>query len=908
MYLSYNSNKIIPAPFVRFENEWIRNEDGTKVGRTVTATLTGKFLHGRGGLHTGAGYPANDFTKCPLEDLLSKQRDLRDLFNTTDGCWFEIQPDDEASAEAFRWLSKVRSIEFPEDLWNPVCDYTVVLELQTAPWDHVTGIDESWDLQQDDGPVDTYTLTHNISCSSKEEYTEALASVTEGWVKAYDNLPDLGIDTAIVNSAAGVAGFELNALFVGYQYRVQKVCDEANGRFEITETWFLSDQEYSEEQTVSVEYSRDTGTCSSDGITVTIEGNIIGHETTPRGTGYSNAGTRWSVVEPTLYTTAALFAGVTLNTEPTTKSVTYNELGRTINYSYGYDDTSGSCTTDVTTTISSDDTICDKLNVSVSGNIQGHRSSTQNAYDNALDCFNALTISTLASTAYTNAGGGGTLNTTATSTSISLNECQGTVGFEYSYHDDLDSTTHDKTITTRFDRSGDVTTVSVAGTVVADCSGAWSDVTTEFATVSAATAYSDANGEYNGYGDDGLCSFPSASSITKDENNRTITYSYEFSDDEDCIADVEENVVVATDPDNCGKNRITVEGSSTGRRTSGSSPWANAQTSYSTDHTEVDANTTASAYVGGTLYRISKSITYAEAAGRISWSYEFSDDNVYQIDETVTTAWDEECGYLVVTQEGSVTGLCTASATSAYQNAVVGFATVSNPSGVSTKIRSSASHNENKGTINYSYEFTDRTDPYIIDFTETTREKIDDCYDIVTIEGTVTGICSTNTSGTKWTNAWAGYQSLTPISPAVGSNYNQMSKTVGKNEYAGRVTFSYEFKQQDVCVPGAISNSVDVTDELAADVFAVVEVIGGGPVIQDKGGATATSRTVSINVNMPVDCSNCLLTGEPNVESIVTSAQPTGDVVVVQKNSKQWNPRTGRFTRTKTWVYGSCTP
>ena len=175
----------------------------------------------------------------------------------------------------------------------------------------------------------------------------------------------------------------------------------------------------------------------------------------------------------------------------------------------------------------------------------------------------------------------------------------------------------------------------------------------------------------------------------------------------------------------------------------------------------------------------------------------------------VALSRSEECGILRIVQDGTVTGLCTGDAGSAYTNAETGYGTVSDPPGSGNKIRDSESRNEKRGTITYQREFDNRPNPYIIQYTETRRENIQDCYDEVVIDGDVTGVCVNNSDGSKFSNALSGFGTIDPLQPTETSptGWKRTSKTIGKNEYAGRVTFSYEYKEKSACIANAISES-----------------------------------------------------------------------------------------------------
>jgi hypothetical protein len=910
MYLSYNSTKIIPAPFVKFTTEINRTQDGAKVGKNLIATLSGKFVYGRGGAtHTGSGYPANDYSKCALDDLLTKQQDLRDLF-AEDHMLFEIQPDPEASADIYSWSARVRSIEFPEGLLNPVEDYIVVLELQHATWDSVQSIEESWELSEQESPRETYTLTHKISCNSREEWNIGSSALVEGWKKSLDYLTTtmggLGIDGGIVYADPGL---NLDVSFIDYNYLVSKVLDESNGRFDATETWTMSANPYTEEQSMSAEFDRDAP--DGQNWTITIDGSITGFDTGGGG-GWSNVTTRWTAVESALYTDASTMAtnlnpAPTLRTQPKTKREVHDELNRVLSYTVVYEEGTGTCNEDVTVTVSTNDPECDVWTVTVEGTITGIKDGSTSAYSAAVACYGAIDTDTLANTAYSNSGGSGTLHGPLART-VRHNEYGGTIGFSATYNDRGEVFKHEKTVSVQYQRSEDVTSVTVEGTITGDCSGTWADVAAELATMNAGAAYSEAGGSYTGSGT--LCSYPETSQTAETEINRVATYSYTFSDDPECGAEVSQSVTVKMHPTQCGYFITAVEGNILGRRSSGGSPWDNANTEYDNNHQESQIKTVAGDYVSGTLHKQSSSVTHSEGRFTISYSYEFTNEGTYTIDETITESWSEECGITKIVQNGTVKGLCTGDSGSAYANAETGYATVTDPSGAVNKIRNSESHNENAGTITYTKEFDDRSNPYVIDYTETRRERIDDCWDVVTIEGSVVGVCTNNTEGSKLSNAEAGFGSIDPLQPTENSptGWKQASKSVGKNEYAGRVTFSYEYKEKSSCIPNAISESVEVTEEEPSDVYAVVNVLGGSSVIQDKGGSTARKRTVNIQVQVEPNCTGCSadIGGGPNVENIVNDAEPSAGIVVVQTNTKSWNPRTGRYTRVKAWVFGDC--
>ncbi|MHA2031779.1 MAG: hypothetical protein ACW99Q_20565, partial [Candidatus Kariarchaeaceae archaeon] len=908
------------------------------------------------------------------EDLCTKQQELRDLFHGADYQWLEIQPDPEDTAPIFRWVAKVTSIEFPEDLWAQYCDYIVTLELQTDPWDHISGYDETWELTQNDKPRDTFQLVHKITCSSLEEYIVATASVKEGWKKAYDYLRGTlspsafnTIDGNIVFTGAEVnPGFALAVTFDDYDYTINKLCDEHNGRFEITETWLMSENNYDEEQTVTVNFDRDA--LEGENYSTTVEGTITGHKTNPEGNGWTNAQSRWTTVEAALYATAGSFTPVTLSTSVRTRRVTYDELNRVISYSYVYDEGIDNCEEDITITVATDENDCDKVWVTVDGTITGKKSDTATAYENALVCFNTIKVDdsysgirTLAVSAYNDAGyTTPVLRDNPSRRSISTNEYRGTVGFNFTYHNGTGDFEHDTTVTANYSRETDNTTVSVEGNIEGDCAGTWETVEVELLNVTNAWAIGKAREIYAGYteGDTDvpefmvhttpgteLCEFPVAKSITRNEVDRIARYSFEFSDDDACRCDVDYSVTVRDHPESCGDKLVTVEGNLKGRRTgptTANNPWGNCQTEFNSNFTDAQILALAeTAYYGaGDVYRISKSTTFSEPTFTINFSHEFTNEAAWSIEETITERQDEDnCGYVNVSVNGTVTGVC--DDTGAYANALNGFNTDVTPNLPPTlgwdglditpvdgqtlyEISSSVGRNEKRGTISYNFEYASRDTTCITDLTETLRHNEVECYDTVVVDGVVTGFCTDNNNRiSKYNGALACFDNMKNadglIAPSADypGNWTIVSSSVGRNKYAGRISFSYEWRQSNVCVEGAITNSLDIRDELVADVFAVVEVLGGDPVLQDKSATTRLRREVHIEVTMKPDCNVCTwdfnnppTSNEPDVDTLIDSYDPIGmpniDISLVDTNRKTWNPWTGNFSRTKAWVYGPC--
>jgi hypothetical protein len=912
-YVSYNSQKIIPAPLVNIRREWIRTEDGSRAGQRLLITLTGSFVSGKGGLYDGSGYPPDVPAKrhC-FSDILDKQDELQDLFNNTDYAWFEIMPDPEDTATPTKYIAKVVSTDFPEDLWVETCEYTVELEAQIAnttnDYEVVSDYDENWELRYNETPDNTYTLTHNVQCTSREQYIVAISSIRNGWIKAYDYvngvLGGTGIDNTIVQ---GDPGFALSASFDGYNHVLTQNIDEYSGVYNISETWLMCTNPYTEEQQVDVRWERDTPESEPD-TSVTVSGTITGLRQDD-GSGYADASARWAVVEPTLYSTAnSATPGVTLIQTPKSTQVTTDEINRVINYSYVYDNGSTDYRHNQTSTVTTGDGDCNRITVVVSGVVTGIKDESSTpavtAWDNAIAQWPTIktALPTDASDAYTVFGGSGSLRTGTVNKREIYDEYLGTISYEYTYHDWSTAYIHEQTITSAYNKVEDRGNVSVSGTITAWCADGYGAAVGALPT--AAQAYTTGLSYYSGTGT--LSSDPVSSNIAYNEYRRQVTYTYDF-DDKDNDADEDITYTVRNDPAQCGYQLGTIAGTIIGKGTGSVDRYTNAETVFNSTYYTADPSLI-SDYLPGAKF-VTKSVSYNEFNGRISFTYEYSNQaNSYMIDETITTNYDPgDCGYATLTQSGTVTGYCTGGSGTAIANADAGLLTVSAPAGAGTRVRSSVARNENQGTISYTYEYSERASPYTIDSTMSETERLDQRGKTRVYSGTVNGTCTGNppTPGTKYANAVAGWASHEPtLNP--GSNWVRLSKTVGHNEFQGIITFNIEYREKSSCVTNAIEESITITNEYPTDIFAIVAILGGPSNIQDKDGTTVARKTISIDVRGEPNTTCALDNSTFDVETLIDSAAPSADVVVVERNTDSWNPRTGTYNRTKAWVYANC--
>ena len=221
------------------------------------------------------------------------------------------------------------------------------------------------------------------------------------------------------------------------------------------------------------------------------------------------------------------------------------------------------------------------------------------------------------------------------------------------------------------------------------------------------------------------------------------------------------------------------------------------------------------------------------------------------------------------------------------------------------------------------------------DFNISISTSLESPYTNVRIEGEIIGLEVRNSADvivtSKWTNAYAKYLTLiagTMLTRAqtysgITLNTTALSNSVGENPVTGRISYTYEYDNRPSnCISGAISEKITISDNNAGDVIAIIPVIGraAGPVLQNMSTVTETRRTVSIEVLVtPPD--TCYNTAN-NVATVMAAAPTTAVATIInafaanlqasynqvfrEQDNPTWEPRTGRYSRTVTWVFQNC--
>ena len=151
-------------------------------------------------------------------------------------------------------------------------------------------------------------------------------------------------------------------------------------------------------------------------------------------------------------------------------------------------------------------------------------------------------------------------------------------------------------------------------------------------------------------------------------------------------------------------------------------------------------------------------------------------------------------------------------------------------------------------------------------------------------------------------------------------NPDPINRTVSHQGSKGIINYNYEFNDRPCAfITGSLSEQFTIVDNHPTDVFANLQVLGRtyGPVLQAITTVTEGTREVTIEAVMPqpTGCSSPadLDQNKPttNVENILFDFQQQLTSVYNQvfkhADTENWNPLTGRYSRSVGWTYQDCT-
>jgi len=352
--VSYDSKKIIPAPFVAINKVYQKSANGEILGKLYNIVLNGTLVSYKGSPTSSgtfwnqSGYPQDETIPeiSRLGALLRKQKALRQLFSD-EGRSLEIQSLD--GSEPTKCNPRVISIDIPQGQWFTQTPYTITLEadviypieVQDSGLNLISDASESWNIETDDQPEGfglprIYRLSHSVSAVGKRFYNEDGSFTKHPWEYARDFvLPKLGFDSTMALSS-GVSN--LPSFYGGFNHTRSETRDEQGGSFTITETWVLASG------TALEDFSVETNKDSASSLTrVSVQGTITGLEqrdsdlnlTTSK---YTNALSRFTIASGLALPRAQTYSGYTLNIIPIVERIGRNPVAGTISYGFEYND------------------------------------------------------------------------------------------------------------------------------------------------------------------------------------------------------------------------------------------------------------------------------------------------------------------------------------------------------------------------------------------------------------------------------------------------------------------------------------------------------------------------------------------------------------------------------------------
>lgn len=376
MPVSYNGNKLIPAPLVTLEKNYIRTGQTKEIGTSFTIALRGYLTackgspRNDGSFWTSSGYPPDETTSDRFQVLLQKQDALRRLFAPQGKellieSWYGDTP--------IRCYPIVDKIDIQEGLWTDYIQYSVslscpfvwgALDGESEDYALASGVagffvdnsgdylplldaSEDWQIDLNEGfdrqKENTYRLVHNVKAVGKLAY-DGDGSLGDGWQQAKKWVDTkTGIDYAIVQTSGML---NLPAYYVGRNYNRVASLDELGGAYSVIESWILLSGYTLEEFNLSIRKGID-----SNLNMIHAEGKIEGLE--DRSTSYFDiTQTKWSGVlqrfdelytasypyNKIYYDTLAYAGASWLNPEPLNSIIGRNPILGTITYSLEYND------------------------------------------------------------------------------------------------------------------------------------------------------------------------------------------------------------------------------------------------------------------------------------------------------------------------------------------------------------------------------------------------------------------------------------------------------------------------------------------------------------------------------------------------------------------------------------------
>ena len=306
-----------------------------------------------------------------------------------------------------------------------------------------------------------------------------------------------------------------------------------------------------------------------------------------------------------------------------------------------------------------------------------------------------------------------------------------------------------------------------------------------------------------------------------------------------------------------------------------------------------------------------------------------------------------------------------------FTNEMSGVASILNSSGVVCDNFRTVSVDQTEGTCNATERFIiNPSGQYSEDFQLNINTTVEEPYTTIDINGTIKGYANVSypspnvpldASTPKFQNAlnaWSGvhpdgstptqvgisgllysrasaFYNIQPKHPAFltssSLNPQTLSTTVGYNITEGTITYASNYNDRPInCVPEALTENINITENEPNDVFASLVVLGrtSGPLLQDIGTRGPRTREISIDAFLPIStgtnftqkvAGNTQYTELNNPSFLVAPTGYNGLIsgyeysltssyasIFINSESKSWQPKIGRFTYNKSWTVGDC--
>lgn len=221
-------------------------------------------------------------------------------------------------------------------------------------------------------------------------------------------------------------------------------------------------------------------------------------------------------------------------------------------------------------------------------------------------------------------------------------------------------------------------------------------------------------------------------------------------------------------------------------------------------------------------------------------------------------------------------------------------------------------------------------------FSVETTKGTDSSLTNVSVQGNIDGLELRNDNhimvSSKYDNAVTKFNQVSGVIHSRAQNYSGLSLNlqplsinIGRSPVGGNISYTYAYDDRPSnVIPGALSEIVSISEGLVGQLYASIFILGraNGPILQDLNTKPAATRTLNIELVMPVPSfgSNSVadirtaLFNNPRLNpttsaafaNIWTAADPSqqGYLKVFQDQpNENWNPKTGQYSYTQQWTF-----